>query len=54
MTIPVDRIAGSLLGLAVCDAVGTAVECLPPGTFTAVTDMSGEGRFSLLPGQVSA
>lgn len=47
-----DRVHGSLLGLAVCDAVGTAVEFLPPGSFEPVTDMRGGGKFSLQPGQV--
>ena len=43
---------GSLLGLAVADAVGTTVEAMPPGSFEQVTDMQGGGKFSLLPGQV--
>ena len=47
-----DRLRGSLLGLAVCDAVGTTVEFMPPGSFDPVTDMTGGGKFSLLPGQV--
>ena len=46
------KVAGSLLGLAVCDAVGTAVEFMPPGSFPPVTGMSGGGKFSLLPGEV--
>ena len=49
-----DRVLGSLLGLAVCDAVGTTVEFMPPGSFEEVTDMVGGGKFSLLPGQVWA
>lgn len=47
-----NRVLGSLLGLAVCDAVGTTVEFMPPGSFDPVTDMQGGGKFSLLPGQV--
>jgi len=47
-----DRALGSLLGLAVCDAVGTTVEGMPPGSFQQVTDMMGGGKYSLLPGQV--
>ncbi len=47
-----DRIAGGLLGLAACDAVGTAVEFMPPGSFPPVTGMNGGGKFSVLPGQV--
>ena len=48
-----DKVLGSLVGLAVCDAVGTAVEFMPPGSFPPVTGMQGGGKFSLLPGQVS-
>ena len=48
-----NRALGSLLGLAVSDAVGTTVEGMPPGSFEEVTDMVGGGKFSLLPGQVS-
>ena len=47
-----ERVLGSLLGLAVADAVGTTVEAMPPGSFEQVTDMQGGGKFSLLPGQV--
>lgn len=46
------RFAGSLLGLAVCDAVGTTVEFMPPGSFDPVEDMVGGGKFNLLAGQV--
>ena len=46
------RVQGSLLGLAVCDAVGTTVEFMPPGSFTPVEGMEGGGKYSLLPGQV--
>ena len=46
-----DRFAGCLLGLAVGDAVGTAVEFRPPGTFAPVTDLTGGGPFGLEPGQ---
>jgi ADP-ribosyl-[dinitrogen reductase] hydrolase len=47
----VDRYEGSLLGLACGDAVGTAVEFCPPGTFPRVTGMKGGGPFDLAPGQ---
>ncbi len=47
-----DRVVGSLVGLAVCDAVGTTVEAMPPGSFDLVLDMLGGGKFDLLPGQV--
>lgn len=46
-----DRFRGSLLGLAVGDAVGTAVEFRSRGSFRPVTDMTGGGPFSLSPGQ---
>ena len=47
-----ERILGSLLGLAVGDALGTTVECMPPGSFPQVEGMVGGGKYSLLPGQV--
>lgn len=46
-----DRYEGALLGLACGDAVGTAVEFSPRGSFTPLTDMVGGGPFSLRPGQ---
>jgi ADP-ribosyl-[dinitrogen reductase] hydrolase len=45
-----ERYLGSLLGLACGDAVGTAVEFSPRGTFPRVVDMRGGGPFSLKPG----
>ncbi len=45
------RYLGSLLGLAAGDAVGTAVEFSPRGTFPPVLDMVGGGPFGLKPGQ---
>ena len=48
----VERIRGSIVGLAVCDAVGTTLEFRPPGSFEPITDMAGGGPFNLLPGQV--
>lgn len=48
------RVLGSLLGLAVCDAVGTTVEFMPPGSFEHVKGMQGGGKFDLLPGQVTS
>ena len=44
-----DRVLGSLLGLAVGDALGTTVEFMPPGSFEEVTGMQGGGKFSLQP-----
>ena len=45
------RYQGCLVGLAVGDAMGTAVEFKAPGTFPPVTDMQGGGPFSLKPGE---
>ena len=42
-----DRYRGSLLGLAVGDALGAAVEFQEPGTFAPVLDMRGGGPFGL-------
>ena len=41
-----DRYAGTLLGLAAGDAVGTTVEFAPPGSFLPVVDMVGGGPFN--------
>lgn len=46
-----DRCAGSLVGLACGDAVGTAVEFRPRGSFAPLQDMVGGGPFSLSPGK---
>ena len=46
-----DRISGSLFGLLLCDALGTAVEAQPPGSFDPVTTVRGGGKFQLKPGQ---
>jgi len=42
---------GSLVGLAVGDALGTSLEFKPPGTFTPVSDIIGGGPFGLNAGQ---
>jgi ADP-ribosylglycohydrolase len=42
-----DRIPGSLIGLAVGDALGAAVEFMDPGTFEPVTDFRRGGPFDL-------
>ena len=47
----IDRYRGCLVGLAVGDAVGTAVEFMPRGTFQPLTDMIGGGYFKLEAGQ---
>lgn len=45
-----ERCAGSLLGLACGDAVGTTVEFQPRGSFSPVVDMVGGGPFGLRAG----
>jgi len=46
-----DRCRGALIGLAVCDALGTTLEFKPPGSFKPITDVVGGGPFGLKPGQ---
>jgi len=46
-----ERYRGSLLGLAVGDAVGTTLEFSPVGSFTPLDDMVGGGPFRLNPGE---
>jgi ADP-ribosylglycohydrolase len=46
-----ERYRGSLLGLAVGDALGTTLEFMPPGTFSPLRDMVGGGPFHLQPGE---
>lgn len=46
-----DRYAGSLLGLAIGDALGTTLEFRKPGTFEPLTEMVGGGPFDLQPGE---
>lgn len=48
---PRERCRGALLGLACGDAVGTALEFRPPGSFTPIDDMVGGGPFRLRPGE---
>ena len=45
------RARGSLLGLALGDALGTTVEFLTPGSFEPLTQIVGGGKFSLIAGQ---
>jgi ADP-ribosylglycohydrolase len=49
--IQIEHYRGSLLGLAVGDALGTTLEFTEPGTFTPIDDIVGDGPFNLLPGQ---
>ena len=46
-----ERYRGSLLGLAIGDAMGATLEFKPPGTFTPITTMIGGGPFGLKPGE---
>jgi ADP-ribosylglycohydrolase len=46
-----DRYKGALFGLAVGDALGTALEFKTPGSFAPLQDMVGGGPFGLAPGQ---
>lgn len=46
-----DRALGAFLGLAIGDALGTALEFKPPGTFAPIQDLVGGGPFALKPGQ---
>jgi ADP-ribosyl-[dinitrogen reductase] hydrolase len=48
---PIEGYRGSLLGLAVGDAVGTTLEFHRPGTFAPISDMVGGGPFRLQPGE---
>lgn len=47
----IQRYRGSLLGLAVGDALGVFLEFKPSGTFEPVSDIVGGGSFGLLPGE---
>ena len=46
-----DRCRGALIGLAIGDALGAAVEFKPPGTFTPVTGYRDGGPHRLAPGE---
>jgi ADP-ribosylglycohydrolase len=46
-----DRQRGALFGLAVGDALGAAVEFMPPGSFPPVTDYRDGGPHGLAPGE---
>ena len=46
-----DRYEGSLLGLAIGDALGAPVEFFRPGTFAPVTGFRGGGKFRTAPGE---
>jgi ADP-ribosyl-[dinitrogen reductase] hydrolase len=46
-----DRARGTLIGLAVGDALGAAVEFRPPGSFHPVTGYRGGGPHGLGPGE---
>ena len=46
-----DRVIGALLGLAVGDAIGTALEFTTRDSYRPLTDVVGGGPFRLKPGQ---
>ncbi|MCJ2110210.1 ADP-ribosylglycohydrolase family protein [Methylobacterium sp. E-025] len=46
-----DRAVGSLVGLAIGDALGTTIEFKPRGSFEPVTDIVGGGPFDLRAGE---
>lgn len=46
-----ERYIGSMLGLAVGDALGTSLEFRPPGSFEPIDDIIGGGPFRLKPGE---
>lgn len=50
-TTMADRYRGALIGLAVCDALGTTVEFCPPGSFKPLVEIVGGGPFGLKRGQ---
>jgi len=47
----IDRRRGALIGLAIGDALGAAVEFKPPGSFTPVTHYRSGGPHGLNPGE---
>lgn len=47
----IDRYLGSMLGLAIGDALGATVEFKKRGTFEPVKDLIGGGPFDLMPGE---
>src|SRR4030042_1718135 len=47
----IERYRGSLLGLAVGDALGTTLEFKAPGTFAPIKEIIGDGPFHLKPGE---
>lgn len=46
-----ERYRGSLLGLAIGDALGTTLEFSKPGSFVPLEEMIGGGPFALGPGE---
>jgi len=49
--LSLNRRRGALLGLAVGDALGAAVEFMSPGSFEPVSDYRGGGAHGLAPGE---
>lgn len=50
MIKPIERFRGSLLGLAIGDALGAPVEFQAPGTFKPIVDFQSGGTFGLAAG----
>jgi len=51
MLTVVERYRGSMLGLAIGDALGATVESSPRGSFELVSEIVGGGPFNLRPGE---
>lgn len=47
----IDRYGGAVLGLAIGDALGSAIEFMTPGSFEPIDDLVGGGPHGLEPGQ---
>jgi ADP-ribosyl-[dinitrogen reductase] hydrolase len=49
--LKIDRFKGCLIGLAIGDALGAAVQAKSPGKFDKVTDIIGGGIYNIEPGK---
>ncbi|OGO18901.1 MAG: hypothetical protein A2Z14_11150 [Chloroflexi bacterium RBG_16_48_8] len=50
LMLDIRKYRGVLLGLAICDALGTTLEFQPPGIFDPIEERVGAGPFNLEPG----